>query len=98
MHQAMVYNPPSTDNLQSRCKRLEFVDLIVDQVVDLRVQTSWETLLSGELIKGRVNHGVLHLVVASSLGISRWVRVLLGSLAIHGVLGVLHPFRHLGDC
>jgi len=29
---------------------LEFVDLIVDHVVHLRVETSWETLLGGELI------------------------------------------------
>lgn len=33
-----------------QCAHLEFVDLIVDHVVHLRVETSWETLLGGELI------------------------------------------------
>ena len=30
---------------------LEFVDLIVDHVVHLRVETSWEALLGGELVE-----------------------------------------------
>jgi hypothetical protein len=42
--------------------RLELVDLIVDHVVHLRVETSGEAFLGGELIEGRVGQSVLGLV------------------------------------
>ena len=45
--------------------RLELVDLIVDHVVHLRVETSGEALLGGELVERRVGEGVLGLVVAA---------------------------------
>jgi hypothetical protein len=38
--------------LQVCASYLELVDLIVDEVVHLGVETSWETLLGGELIDG----------------------------------------------
>jgi hypothetical protein len=41
---------------------LELVDLIVDQVVHLGVETGGQALLRGELINGRVGEGVLGLV------------------------------------
>lgn len=45
---------------------LKLVDLVVDNVVNLWVETCRHSLLLGELINGRVDHGVFGVVVSST--------------------------------
>jgi len=71
--------PPSACHGRARA-RLELVDLLVDEVVDLGVQAGGETLLAGELVEGRVDQGVLGLVIAA-VGVVGVVVAVLAALA-----------------
>jgi hypothetical protein len=75
---------------------LEFVDLIVDHVIHLRVETSWEALLGGELIDARVDQCVLGLVVGA-VGIVGVVITVVSTLSGSVVLELLEVVSQSHD-